>query len=140
MLPTLSWNGDAVLISNFFHRRGRNISVGDVISFEHPVRPGMRSIKRVIGMPGDVVCRDTPGKGQGWLVQVPEGCCWLVGDNMAASRDSRMFGPLPLALVRGKVLAAWSWPSLPRIMKNNLDDAEGLEMEMVNVHGEDERK
>lgn len=140
MMPTISWDGDAVLISNFFHRRGRNIAVGDVINFEHPVRPGCGMIKRVVGMPGDFVCRDTPGKGQGWLVQVPEGCCWVVGDNMAASRDSRMFGPLPLALVRGKVIAAWSWPSLPRIMKNTLDDTEGLDIGAVIKHGDDEGK
>lgn len=25
------------------------------------------------------------------------------------SRDSRMFGPLPLALVHGKILAKWTW-------------------------------
>lgn len=37
--------------------------------------------------------------------QVPEGHCWIVGDNLPASRDSRSFGPLPLALVQGKVVA-----------------------------------
>lgn len=129
MLPTISWDKEAVLISNFFHRRGRNISVGDVISFEHPVRPGYKSIKRVIGMPGDFVCRDTPGKGKGWLVQVPEGSCWVTGDNLGASRDSRMFGPIPLALVRGKVVAAWSWGRWLRWMGNTLEDADGFGLE-----------
>lgn len=36
--------------------------------------------------------------------QVPQGHCWIVGDNLAASRDSRQFGPVPLALIRGKVI------------------------------------
>lgn len=36
--------------------------------------------------------------------QVPEGHCWIVGDNLPASRDSRQFGPLPLALVQGKII------------------------------------
>lgn len=36
--------------------------------------------------------------------QVPEGHCWVVGDNLAYSRDSRMFGPLPLALIKGKIV------------------------------------
>lgn len=36
---------------------------------------------------------------------MPEGHCWLIGDNLPESRDSRTFGPLPLALVKGKVLA-----------------------------------
>ena len=37
--------------------------------------------------------------------QVPEGHCWLVGDNLTASRDSRYFGPVPLGLVKGKVIS-----------------------------------
>jgi len=122
MIPTLSWDGIWVLISRFFHRRGRNIAVGDLISFENPIRPGYYSIKRVIGMPGDFVCRDTPGKGDGWLVQVPEGHCWVNGDNLAASRDSRHFGPLPLALVRGKVLATFT--PFPAWVRSGLVDYE----------------
>jgi inner membrane protease subunit 1 len=37
--------------------------------------------------------------------QVPKGHCWVVGDNMPYSRDSRHFGPLPMALIKGKVIA-----------------------------------
>ena len=37
--------------------------------------------------------------------QVPQGHCWLVGDNLPASRDSRDFGPVPLGLIRGKAIA-----------------------------------
>ena len=39
------------------------------------------------------------------MIQVPEGHCWILGDNLAESRDSRTYGPLPLALIKGKVLA-----------------------------------
>lgn len=39
------------------------------------------------------------------MIQVPEGHCWVLGDNLAESRDSRVYGPIPLALVRGKVVA-----------------------------------
>ena len=59
-------------------------------------------------------------------MQVPEGHCWVNGDNLDASRDSRIFGPLPLALVRGKVLAAWGWPRRLRWIKSALEDAEWL--------------
>ena len=38
-------------------------------------------------------------------LQVPEGHCWIVGDNLPASRDSRRFGPLPIALITGKIPA-----------------------------------
>ena len=37
--------------------------------------------------------------------QIPEGHCWLAGDNSPESRDSRDYGPLPLALIKGKVIA-----------------------------------
>lgn len=42
------------------------------------------------------------------VVQVPEGHCWIAGDNLEWSRDSRLFGPLPLGLVKAKVLAVVS--------------------------------
>lgn len=44
-----------------------------------------------------------------WLVgnfffQVPKGHVWLQGDNQFVSRDSREYGPVPAALVKGKVV------------------------------------
>ena len=129
MLPTIAWEGDWIILSKL-HRYGRGIEVGDMISFHHPVRQGVFGIKRVIGMPGDFVLRDTPrtvygekkGEEQGAaaMVQVPEGHCWIVGDNLDWSRDSRMFGPVPLALVRGKVVARF-WPR-PKWFENALHE------------------
>ena len=56
------------------------------------------------------------GGGKGKLVlmgvgveQVPDGHCWLLGDNLPESRDSRVYGPIPLALIKGKVIAK-VWP------------------------------
>ncbi|KAK3686655.1 hypothetical protein LTR37_019586 [Vermiconidia calcicola] len=74
MLPTFNSFGDWVLISKYY-RRGRGIAVGDIVSYAHPHEPYERAIKRVMGLPGDVVMRDTPGvgTGRGMMVQVPEG-------------------------------------------------------------------
>ena len=36
---------------------------------------------------------------------MPEGHCWMLGDNLSESRDSRAYGPVPLALIKGKVAA-----------------------------------
>ena len=71
MLPTLNVQGDAVYISKFY-RRGLGIRVGDVVSVKHPMFPGFGASKRVLGMPGDFVLRDTPGKREGeeMMVQV----------------------------------------------------------------------
>ncbi|OQO14521.1 hypothetical protein B0A48_01399 [Cryoendolithus antarcticus] len=103
MLPTFNDEGDWVLTSSHY-RRGRDVQVGDLITFTHPIKADTQSLKRVLGMPGDFVLRDTPGTS-GAMQQVPEGHCWVAGDNQEWSRDSRMFGPLPLGLVKGKVVA-----------------------------------
>ena len=71
-MPTFNSYGDAVLISKYY-RRGKGIEVGDVVSFAHPIRPEERAMKRVLGMPGDFVCRDTPGtaaKEDAMIIQV----------------------------------------------------------------------
>ena len=38
------------------------------------------------------------------MVQVPEGHVWVAGDNLPYSRDSRFYGPVPMALITGKLL------------------------------------
>lgn len=104
MVPTIRPDGDSVIVSKYY-RHGRGVKVGDIVSFLHPFDHDIRASKRVIGMPGDFVMRDSPDKGRGMMVQVPEGHCWVVGDNLTWSRDSRMYGALPLGLVRGKIVA-----------------------------------
>lgn len=103
MLPNLNVRGDWLYVSKLY-RRGRGIEVGDLVTIKHPMFPGIGASKRILGMPGDFVLRDTPGTGQ-IMIQIPEGHCWLAGDNLPDSRDSRDYGPLPLALIKGKVIA-----------------------------------
>ena len=61
MLPTIEVVGDQVLLSKHY-RRGRDIQVGDIVSFDSVVDPRERVIKRVLGLEGDYVLRDTPEK------------------------------------------------------------------------------
>jgi signal peptidase I len=44
-------------------------------------------------------------------ITVPHGHCFVLGDNRANSRDSRHFGPVPLADVKGRVDYIY-WPAL----------------------------
>ena len=108
MLPTINYKGDHILLSHL-HAHGRWIKAGDVVSYQTPMSRSYTGIKRVIGMPGDFVWDSTPGidAENGKLIQVPEGHCWLTGDNLSLSRDSRDFGMLPLYLIRGKVFARY---------------------------------
>ncbi|KAF1824457.1 LexA/Signal peptidase, partial [Dissoconium aciculare CBS 342.82] len=103
MLPTLSAFGNYVII-NKSYRRGRGVEVGDIVSFKHPVREGEYAVKRVLGLEGDFVLMYTPGAND-TMLQVPKGHCWVIGDDLPHSRDSRTFGPLPMALISGKVIA-----------------------------------
>lgn len=70
MLPTLSVNGDAVLLSRY-HRRGRGVKVGDLVAYTHPLEPEAGVLKRVVGMPGDFVCTgERTGRGEWGMIQV----------------------------------------------------------------------
>lgn len=103
MLPTLNVDGDGVLISKL-HSGGRWVKIGDLVSFDHPVRQGTHAIKRIVGMPGDFVLKYTPEMSD-TMVMVPENHVWVAGDNLPWTRDSRHYGPLPMGLIRGRVVA-----------------------------------
>jgi inner membrane protease subunit 1 len=126
MLPTIpaEYRKRPYIFYSSLHRRGRWLKVGDVITYTHPLFPSQQGCKRVIGMPGDFVSVVTPGRADEdieavdtegrWasvreqVVQVPEGHCWIAGDNLEWSRDSRLYGALPLGLVTAKVFAVVS--------------------------------
>lgn len=94
-------------------------------------------------MPGDFVSVVSRGRQEGdmdkdddegdWahvkeeFIRVPEGHCWLEGDNMEWSRDSRVYGPVPLNMVDGKVMAvvwppsAWKMLGREEVMKEPAD-------------------
>ncbi|KAK0264143.1 hypothetical protein LTS09_001621 [Friedmanniomyces endolithicus] len=123
MLPTIASANDWVLISKLY-RRGRNLRVGDVVSFKHPDKMGEYAVKRIVGLPGDFVVEGSPGKGgSGRMMQVPVGHCWVIGDNLTWSRDSRTFGALPLALVTGKVVRVFSFRHGWRKLNHGLQPA-----------------
>jgi nickel-type superoxide dismutase maturation protease len=65
-------------------RRTRTVREGDAVLMVHPQRPDALIVKRLAQRRAD-----------GW---------WVVGDNPAASEDSRQFGPVPDTLVIGPLL------------------------------------
>jgi hypothetical protein len=44
--------------------------------------------------------------------QVPPGHIWVEGDNLIVSRDSREYGPIPLGLLRGRVMLQVGQPCM----------------------------
>ena len=109
---------------------------GDIVTFDDPQVAGRTLIKRVIATGGqtvdlqdgkvvvDGVALDEPytnGK-ESWPLartatnvdvsfpyKVPEGELWVMGDNRAASQDSRYFGSIPASSVTGRGAMIY-WP------------------------------
>jgi steroid Delta-isomerase len=79
-------------------RPGR-IRRGALVVVEHPDRAGYEMVKRVAGLPGDRVEGGVLGPHQ----------YWMAGDSIERSTDSRSFGPVGGAHLKGAVLARY-WP------------------------------
>ncbi|GAB6023108.1 hypothetical protein CHUAL_007195 [Chamberlinius hualienensis] len=76
---------------------------GDIIISRSPVDPHHFICKRIEYLAGDLV-------NNGLMFRrVPKGHVWLAGDNEDNSLDSRSYGPVPLALIRGRAVAK-IWP------------------------------
>ena len=128
MMPTLHEMGDVLLVDRLTPRtRAGAIARGDIVVAESAYKRDFVVCKRVLALPGDVVARAAPPR-QGFfeapparaaggaaggageeLVTVPPGHVWLEGDNPLDSVDSRYYGPVPAALIRGRAIAR-VWP------------------------------
>ena len=124
MEPTLLPR-DRVLVDKFFYRL-RQPRHGDVIVLRYPLNTQRNYIKRIIGLPGDVLLiRDgklyvnerqmsepyingTPQGNYGPFT-VPEDSVFVMGDNRNNSEDSRAFGPLKKEFIVGQALLIY-WP------------------------------
>ncbi|KAH8705400.1 putative mitochondrial inner membrane protease subunit 1 [Talaromyces proteolyticus] len=124
MYPTLNVRGDWLLTSRRYEH-GKDIRVGDVVRYHHPSFLGVNGAKRVLGLPGDFVCKDpafsTDVGAENEMIQVPEGHVFVVGDNLPWSRDSRNYGPLPMGLINGKIVARVWPPSKMQWVQNSLE-------------------
>ncbi|CAL9204576.1 unnamed protein product [Musa hybrid cultivar] len=90
--------GDIVLVEKFCLEKYK-FSRGDVIAFKSPSDHKREFVKRLIALPGDSM--QIPDTSD--ILKIPEGHCWVEGDNKEFSLDSRHFGPIPLGLVQGRV-------------------------------------
>ncbi len=86
MLPALR-PGDFVVVS----QRRRPLRYGDIVLATDPREPARALVKRI------------------HLVEPGRNAAWLLGDNPAASTDSRHFGAVPAANLLGRVIWRY-WP------------------------------
>ena len=125
MEPTLMVN-DRIIVSkvNYHFTEPKR---GDIVVFKYPKDTTRSFVKRLIGLPGDVVeIKDSMLYVNGQAtpeeylplgleyadfgpVQVPENNYFMLGDNRDNSEDSRYWGFLPQDLMVGKAVFIY-WP------------------------------
>lgn len=123
MLPTLQ-PGEFILVNKLAYRLG-DYHRGDIVIFHYPRDPHEDYIKRIMGLPGDVVSVSQgevkvnglaldepyisapPTYNGEWVV--PEGQIFVLGDNRNQSSDSHSWGFVPDANVVGRALVVY-WP------------------------------
>lgn len=124
---------DRVLVNKLSYQFG-DVERGDIVVFFRPddlASPYDDLIKRVIGLPGEVVEAtenqvfvdgvplDEPYLDPGVVtrafgpVEVPADHVFVMGDNRSNSADSRVFGPIEIDRIEGEAFFRY-WP-LPRI-------------------------
>jgi signal peptidase I len=149
MKPTLQI-GDHILVNKFIYGvkipyidkiiiSYKNPDHGDIIVFKYPEDPDKDFIKRVIGIPGDVIesknktvyvnqipikndvgvhteSRNLPGqinpRDNFGPITVPARSYFVMGDNRDNSYDSRFWGFVEQSAIKGKaIIIYWSWDS-----------------------------
>jgi signal peptidase I len=124
MKPNLDYS-HRVLVDKVSYRVSHVPRRGDVVVVDLPQEPTLL-VKRAVALPGETVAVrggqvfvDGEPLEEAWATRqggpnspptrVPAGHVFVLGDNRAASRDSRWFGPVPLSAIDGRV--GWIvWP------------------------------
>lgn len=129
--------GLKIPFTNHYIYKGSDPERGDIIIFPYPNDPGVDYIKRIIGVPGDVIevrdkqlyrngapvkeayIRHTDPEGIEPLrdnyapVTVPPGKYFVMGDNRDNSLDSRFWGFVDRDTIKAKAWRIyWSWGGL----------------------------
>ncbi|MDX2153230.1 MAG: signal peptidase I [Bryobacteraceae bacterium] len=128
MMPALT-DQERIFINKFIYRFGfGQVERGDMVVFWFPQDTSKSYIKRVIGVPGDVVeIEDGRVAVNGRTLEeayvpeeyrdrqsmppatVPPDHYFVLGDHRSSSNDSRAWGPVPRRYIYGKAVFVY-WP------------------------------
>lgn len=126
MAPWLS-DQERIFINKFVYKF-EDIQRGDIVVFWYPLDPSKSFIKRVVGLPGEMV---EIRRGRVYVngqflsepyvppvfseeqtyppVRVPAGAYYVLGDHRSSSNDSRTWGTVERKYIYGKAVFAY-WP------------------------------
>ena len=126
MLPLLE-DGERIIVNKFVYRF-RPIERGEVVVFWYPRDPSVSFIKRVVGLPGDLVeirsgalyvngqraeedylLPKFRGDESDPPVEVKKGFYYVLGDHRNSSNDSRSWGEVPEKYIYGRAVFRF-WP------------------------------
>jgi signal peptidase I len=126
MQPLLA-DGERIIVNKFVYRF-HAIERGDVVVFWYPREPQISFIKRVVGLPGDMVelrrgslfvngqrVNETYLSAQFKdsdtfpATEVKKGYFFVLGDHRNSSNDSRTWGDVPEKYIYGKAVYRF-WP------------------------------
>jgi len=108
MLPTLPLSSLRPLFVDRVSVRLQRLRPGDIVACDSPVERGKQIMKRLAALPGEKVQLDDTDPASP-IITVPKGHVWLESDNRSAGIDSRHYGPVPMSLVRGRLML-WTEP------------------------------
>jgi signal peptidase I len=127
-----------LIVDKVTYRFGE-VKRGDVVILRPPSNSSVDYIKRVIALPSEIVeIKDglvyingetlsepyilDPLRYTMKAVEIPEGYCFVLGDNRNSSNDSHVWGALSLDNIEGKVwLSIWppdDWEVIPDYFRN----------------------
>ena len=140
MVPTLVDNEQ--LVAEKLTKKFKPLERKEIVIFRHPENNRRLFIKRIVGVPGDVIMisegdvyingsklnepyllnmSSTTGNKnieEGSSYKIPENFYVLMGDNRAESSDSRQFGPISSELIVGRAMLVYYPFSNIRIIKD----------------------
>lgn len=124
MQPTIhgkddNYQGDVLTIDENYYD-DESLKVGDIVMLNEEYSRGPELlIKRVVAVEGDTISSNENGKlfingkptktatviNQGESYTLKENECYVLGDNLESSTDSRIYGIVEQGMVSGKIIA-----------------------------------
>lgn len=107
MAPIITSQGGTLLVRKMAFPVPTQVFVGDVVMLKNPEKPDDYLVRRLAAIEGyEMVSREE--KDEPFILEKDQ--CWVLSDNEALkakeAKDSRLFGPVPMSSIAGRVIYA----------------------------------